>query len=168
MEHAESTVESVDLMEKKGDSFRKSSSGASLHGVPTFLRDCLCDPVFRTEVSRFCLVGILNTIVGYGAFYILVNHLYYLLALLVSHVIGVIHSYLWNKFWIFKTKKISLLEFLRFNIVYIIVFMVNACALFICVDIISADPKLAQLLLLPAITVVSFAGQKIWTFGSER
>ena len=120
------------------------------------MSDALQDPASRTQVIRFCAVGILNTIVGYGAFFILVNYLYYLVALLIAHIIGVIHSFFWNKYWIFKTIKINLVEFIKFNIIYVIVLVVNAVALFTCVDVISVDPRLAQLILLPIITGVSF------------
>jgi putative flippase GtrA len=85
-------------------------------------------------------------------------------ALLFAHIIGVVHSFLWNKYWIFRTKKISLAEFIKFNIIYVFVFVANAIALFVSVDILSVDPRLAQLLLLPVITVISFFGQKLWTF----
>ncbi len=129
-----------------------------------FVRKFFQDPASRTQIIRFCFVGILNTIVGYGVFFILVNYLYYLVALLIAHIVGVIHSFLWNKYWIFKTKEINLEEFIKFNIVYVIVFVANAVTLFVCVDIISIDPKLAQLIILPIITLISFFGQKLWTF----
>jgi putative flippase GtrA len=132
--------------------------------IQLFLRNFLYDPVSRTQIIKFCGVGILNTIVGYGAFFLFVNYLYYLVALLIAHIIGVIHSYLWNKYWVFKIKKFNLMEFIKFNVLYIVVFIVNAVALFVCVDIIYVDPKLAQLMLLPLITGISFIGQKLWTF----
>jgi len=129
-----------------------------------FLRNFFLDPASCTQIFKFCGVGILNTVVGYGVFFLLVNYLFYLLALLIAHITGVIHSFLWNKYWVFKSKKINLWEFIKFNVIYAVVFFVNAVALFVCVDRIHADPKLAQLLLLPIITVVSFFGQKLWTF----
>jgi len=132
--------------------------------LQVFMKNFLQDPASRTQIIKFFCVGILNTIVGYGVFFILVNYLYYLVALLIAHIIGVIHSFLWNKYWIFRIKRISLAEFIKFNIIYVVVFVVNAVALFVCVDIIYVDPKLAQLLLLPVITVISFFGQKLWTF----
>lgn len=147
---------------------RKSSwafnPGSIFNRLHVFMKNLLHDPASRTQIIKFCLVGILNTIVGYGAFFILVNYLYYLLALLIAHIIGVIHSFLWNKFWIFKTKKFNLDEFIKFNVVYVIVFLANAVALYVCVDLISVDPKVAQLILLPLITAISFFGQKLWTF----
>jgi putative flippase GtrA len=128
------------------------------------MKNFLYDPASRTQLIKFCCVGILNTIVGYGAFFILVNYLFYLVALLIAHIIGMIQSYIWNKYWIFKTKKFNLGEFIKFNLIYIVVFVVNAVALFVFVDIIHVNPKLSQLLLLPIITIFTFFGQKLWTF----
>lgn len=141
-----------------------SASPATCGKIPQIVLEFFHDPVCRTQIAKFCFVGILNTIVGYGAFFILVNYFYYLLALLIAHIIGVVHSFFWNKYWIFRTQSINPGEFLKFNVIYIIVFIVNAAALFISVDLISLDPRLAQLILLPVITVISFSGQKLWTF----
>ena len=129
-----------------------------------FIKSFSQDPVSRKQIIQFCGVGILNTIVGYGVFFLLVNYLYYLLALLLAHITGVIHSFLWNKYWIFKSEKFQLTEFVKFNLIYAVVFFVNAIALFVSVDIIHINPRLAQLVLLPVITLVSFFGQKLWTF----
>jgi putative flippase GtrA len=164
MEHTKSPVESVAVMDNHEKSTRGFNPENILKSFQSFLRNFLHDPASRTQIIKFCLVGILNTIVGYGTFFILVNYLYYLLALLIAHIIGVLHSFLWNKYWIFKTKKFNLEEFIKFNVIYVIVFIANAVALFVCVDIISVDPKVAQLILLPLITVISFFGQKLWTF----
>ena len=133
-----------------------------------YLRTFFLDPASVSQIFKFCGVGILNTLVGYGAFFLLVNYLYYLLALLLSHTIGVIHSFLWNKYWVFKSKQISSWEFIKFNVVYAVVLVVNAMALFVCVDMIRVGPRLAQLFLLPVITMISFFGQKLWTFQGER
>lgn len=138
-----------------------------VHNIVTFVKSFFQDPSSRKQIIQFCGVGILNTIVGYAAFFIFVNYLYYLIALFFAHIIGVIHSFLWNKYWIFKTKKFQLLEFIKFNLIYAVVFIVNAIALFVSVDIIHTDPRLAQLVLLPVITVVSFFGQKLWTFQNK-
>lgn len=113
---------------------------------------------------KFVLVGILNTIVGYGAFYILSNYVYYLIALVISHIIGVINSYIWNKYWVFKVKSLNIVEFLKFNVVYLFVFIINAIALFVCVSILYIDPKIGQLIILPLVTITSYFGQKYFSF----
>lgn len=133
----------------------------------SFLRALFHDPASLKQIFKFCGVGVLNTIVGYCAFFLLVNYMNYLLALLIAHIIGVLHSFLWNKYWIFKSRHFRFLEFIKFNVIYAMVFIVNAIALFVCVEIIQVNPRLAQLLLLPVITLISFFGQKLWTFNEK-
>jgi putative flippase GtrA len=139
-------------------------SGRPFDKVVSFLKSHVLDPAGRTQVIRFCMIGILNTIVGYGVFFLLVNYLYYLLALVFAHCTGVVHSFLWNKYWIFKSGEFRVSEFIKFNLIYAVVFLVNALALYVSVDIIHVNVRLAQLVLLPVITLVSFFGQKLWTF----
>jgi putative flippase GtrA len=154
-------------METPEQSCGENKSGGFFRNARRSLDRNLRDPAARIQLIKFCFVGVLNTIVGYGAFFILVNYLYYLVALVIAHIIGVIHSYLWNKFWIFRSRKTSLREFVKFNVVYLFVLAANAAALFVCVDIMAVDPRLAQLVILPVITVISFSGQKLWTFRAD-
>lgn len=116
------------------------------------------------QAVRFVLVGILNTIVGYGAFFILLNYFDYLAALLVSYGVGILHSFLWNKYWTFRSGGVRIAEFLKFNSVYVLSLVVNAAALAALVEVLRLDPKLGQLLLLPVTTLISYLGHKYWSF----
>jgi putative flippase GtrA len=60
------------------------------------------------------------------------------------------------------------MEFLRFNVVYSFVYITNAVALYISVEILKIDPRPAQLILLPIVTLISFFGQKLWTFKVKK
>ena len=119
------------------------------------------------QLSKFSFVGILNTIVGYGAFFIFLTWFNYLLSLIISHIIGVTHSYVWNKYWTFKSDGTQINEFVRFNSVYVIVFVVNALTLIFLVDTLNFNPKIAQLFVLPIITIISFTGHKYWSFSGK-
>ncbi len=116
------------------------------------------------QFSKFSLIGILNTIVGFGSFIILLSFFNYMLALIISHMIGVTHSYLWNKFWTFKSDKSPINEFIKFNSVYLVVFVVNAITLMFLVSGLNFDPRIGQLIALPIITIISFAGHRYWSF----
>ncbi|MBN1323061.1 MAG: GtrA family protein [Methanotrichaceae archaeon] len=116
------------------------------------------------QFSRFSLVGILNTIVGYGAFLILLGHVNYMIALILAHFIGVCHSYVWNRRWTFKSRGIKTNEFLRFNSVYLAVLAVNALTLAFLVEWLGIRPEIGQLIALPVVTVISFTGHKHWSF----
>lgn len=116
------------------------------------------------QISKFGMVGVLNTLVGYGAFFVLLNYTNYIVSLIISHIIGVTHSYIWNKCWVFKSNKISINEFLKFNSIYILVFLTNALILIFFVNALNLDPRIGQLIALPIITMISFTGQKYWSF----
>lgn len=116
------------------------------------------------QISKFGMVGVLNTLVGYGAFFLLLNYTNYMISLIISHIIGVTHSYIWNKYWTFKSKKMSINEFLKFNSIYILVFLTNALVLIFFVNALNLDPHIGQLIALPIITMISFIGQKYWSF----
>ena len=104
MEYTKSSVENVAVMDTNDNSALEFKFNRFLK-FRVFIRNFFHDPASRTQIIKFCGIGILNAIVSYGAFFLLVNYLYYLVALLNAHIIGVINSFLWNKYWVFKTKK---------------------------------------------------------------
>lgn len=116
------------------------------------------------RITKFILVGLINTAVGYGAFFILSYFLYYLVALVVSHFIGVINSYIWNKYWTFKMRRQSAKEFIKFNLVYLLVLLANIAVLYIMVNDLMINPRIGQIVVLPIITIISYFGHKYWSF----
>jgi putative flippase GtrA len=120
------------------------------------------------RITRFVFVGVLNTIVGYVAFFILSYFFYYLLALVIAHFIGVTHSYLWNKYWTFRTQKNQLAEFIRFNMVYLVVLIANILILGFLVDTLKYNPRIGQIIVLPITTMISYFGHKYWSFSTKK
>jgi putative flippase GtrA len=116
------------------------------------------------QLARFVFVGVLNTAVGYLAYFFLVDYINYLAALAISHMIGVTHSYIWNRYWTFKSRQTKLVEFIRFNSVYALVFATNAAVLAAFVNVLHMDSRLGQLIALPIVTAISFAGHRRWSF----
>ncbi len=121
--------------------------------------------MFEKHISRFIFVGILNFFVSYGVYFILLYfNIYYILALLISSVIGIAHSFIWNKKWTFKSKGDVWKESLRFISVYGIAFLINLVILAIFVEKMMFNPKIAQLLALGVVSIISFYGHKYWSF----
>ncbi|MDQ1255047.1 MAG: hypothetical protein QG646_4326 [Euryarchaeota archaeon] len=120
------------------------------------------------RLFKFICVGLLNTFIGYGAFFILSFFLNYMIALVVAHFIGVTNSYLWNKYWTFKSKKFQLAELVKFNIVYLITLGANMLILYIAVELLSINPRLGQLIVLPLVTLLSYLGHKYWSFHAAK
>jgi putative flippase GtrA len=120
------------------------------------------------RIFKFVCVGLLNTFIGYGAFFILSFFLNYLVALVLAHFIGVTNSYLWNKYWTFQVKKFRLAELVKFNIVYLVALGANMLILYIAVERLAVDPRLGQLFVLPLVTLLSYFGHKYWSFHDAK
>ncbi|WP_187355207.1 GtrA family protein [Paenibacillus tengchongensis] len=121
-----------------------------------------------SQSVRFIFVGILNTIVGFFAYaaYIFVLNDSYIQALIFSHIVGVIHSYLWNNKWTFQQKSYNGKSIVKFVSVYIVTFFVNLLVLSILVDTIEINKLISQGLALFITTIFSFVGHKYWSFKS--
>lgn len=120
------------------------------------------------ETLRFGLVGILNTIVGYGTYYIFVKlNINYVLSSLMSQIIGVTHSYFWNKYFTFKSKSKSLLEIYRFISVYVFTFLINIGILSFLIEKIYIGKEEAGFIAMMAVTILSFIGHKFWSFNKR-
>jgi putative flippase GtrA len=116
------------------------------------------------QIIKFSLVGVLNTLVGYGVFFISVMYINYLLALILSHIVGVIHSFFWNKYWVFRSNKNKIREFLKFYSVYGVMLLINIVMLYYFVSILNVSPQISQLIILPFLTILTYTGHKYWSF----
>lgn len=121
--------------------------------------------MIKKHVSRFIFVGILNLILSYGVYFILLYlNMYYIFALLISSVIGIAHSFIWNKKWTFKSKGDVRKESIRFISVYGIAFLINLVILALFVEKLMFNPKIAQVFALSVVSIISFYGHKYWSF----
>lgn len=113
---------------------------------------------------RYLIIGVLNTMIGYGIFYLGLHlSLFHQLALLLSYVIGGIHSYCWNRFWTFRATGSHLAHGLKFTAMTLLILGLNAVMLEVLVRL-GFPPKLAQLGCLAVTTVVGFLGHRSWSF----
>ena len=117
------------------------------------------------ETLKFGFVGVLNTIVGYGAYFLLIKlSVFYMASLLCSHIIGAIHSYFWNKYFTFKSDKKSIKEIIRFASVYVVTFLINLGILSLLVERFKVGEELGGFIALVIVTGISFFGHKFWSF----
>ena len=117
------------------------------------------------QTFKFIIVGILNTVVGYGVYFICIHlGIKYQISLILSSIVGVTHSFFWNKYWTFKAKGYVNKEIVRFISVYMISYIINALMLSFFVENIKIDQNLAQIYAISIITLISYIGHKYWSF----
>ncbi len=121
--------------------------------------------LFKIQQIRFLFVGGLNTIVGYGTYALLIMlNVNYLLANTISTVVGVIHSYIWNRKFTFKSNKNVKSELFKFVIVYCISYLIGLFNIFILVSKFGINKYAAGLVNLIITTFISWFGHKYFSF----
>ncbi|WP_377863725.1 GtrA family protein [Bacillus sp. R86525] len=121
------------------------------------------------KLLKFSLVGIFNTLITIISYFILVKlGMNYLVANILSYLIGVANSYYWNKNWVFQSSGKSLLIFTKFLTVNLIVLAFNTLSLFILVDKFSINEFIAQIFAISIGMIINFSLNKIWTFSQTE
>jgi putative flippase GtrA len=110
----------------------------------------------------FLLVGGLNTLVGYSIFAgLILLGARPALALTIATILGVLFNFKSIGSLVFQSVKARLIP--RFLAVYVVQFLVNLIALRMLIDL-GAPPLLAQLIVLPILSVATFIMMRRFVF----
>ncbi len=114
---------------------------------------------------RFVFVGGLNTAVAY-AFYALFVWLGIPahIATVLMYPPSILHSYLWNKYFTFRTPGRSAAELARFVLVYIAQLLINMLLVYVFTNMLGMDAYLAGVLAIPVSVLTSYAGHSLFSF----
>lgn len=116
-------------------------------------------------IVKFCFVGLINTAVGYGTYVLLITAgLHYVVASVISQVVGVACSYFFNKNWTFSYKGQNKTVIIKFITVYTVSYFINLLTLMVFVEILHLNKLPAGLASLIFGIVINFAGQRFWVF----
>lgn len=123
------------------------------------------------QFLRFLFVGVLNTIVGYGTYWIGIQFgLHFAIASLIGQIVGTVHSYLWNKKFTFSSKTETagktLWEMVRFSSVYAVQYVANVALIALFVKVFALSPEWGGFFAMAICTVISYLGHKFWSFKS--
>lgn len=119
------------------------------------------------QFIKFSLVGLLNTAIHYGVFYVTYTYMgiYHLLASTIGFCLAVTNSYIVNRFWTFKTRgSKKRREFPKFITVNLLTLSINLGSMALLVERLAMDPRVAQLASIGLTLSINFLGNKFWTF----
>ena len=126
--------------------------------------------------AKFVLVGIWNTIFGYGIFCLfdtLFARLFsarsaaYMSAMILAQILAIINAYIGHKYITFKSKtkgKSIIAEFFRFSTTYVVTFCLSIILLPTLVEIGHIHPKIAAAIIILICTVISYLGHSRFSF----
>lgn len=119
---------------------------------------------------RFILVGIVNTLFGYGVFALLIFVLgkeNYLQVVIGSHVVSTTLAFILNRKFVFDRRGPILPDLWRFHVVYSFALGLNLACLVFLVGILGLGVLMSQGTALVAIAFLSYFGHKHFSF-AER
>ncbi|WP_211747189.1 GtrA family protein [Paenibacillus sp. Marseille-Q4541] len=122
--------------------------------------------VNKGSFFRFSLVGMLNTAVDLGVFFLLsLSSLSVVPAQVVSYVVGMLNSYLWNRRWTFaSTQHRSFGELIRFISLSIITLMISVGTLHVAYYYFGIPLFTSKLLATLCSVLVNYVGSALWVF----
>ena len=128
---------------------------------------------------RFFLIGIWNTIFGYGT-YIGLDYLFamifqkryvaYMAAAVLANIIATTSSFIFHKYITFKSTvrgKGIIIEFFKFYSTYTVTNILALALLPVFVEVFKIDPKISGALLIPITAIVSYFGHSRFSFAKK-
>lgn len=132
------------------------------------IRNLLYDPNI-CQFIKYVLVGLLNTGVFYGIYYIMLQlGFFYAISVTVGTIIGIINSYFCNKYFTFKSEKKSISETVKFLTVYFIQYLSNLLIIHLCVNNVGISAELAGGVAISIGLFISYFGNKFWSFRAVK
>ncbi|MEG1984738.1 MAG: GtrA family protein [Oscillospiraceae bacterium] len=122
---------------------------------------------FIKQFIKFGMVGLSNTAISLGVYYIFVciNKNLYMIGNFVGFVISVLSSFYWNNRFVFeKTQDGYLKPLLKTFISYGATFLLSSTLLFIMVNVLDISEMLAPILNLVITIPLNFILNKFWAF----
>lgn len=125
--------------------------------------------ILNNRFVKFIFVGILNTIVGYGTYALLIFFGFnYIISSTVSTIVGVINSFILNKKITFSDKGINKKTPFKFISVYLFSYFIGLFNLSIFIKKLGFNPYLAGFINLFITTLISWFGHRYFSFNDNE
>lgn len=117
------------------------------------------------QFIKFGLVGISNTIVGFGVYYLLYYcGVHYLIANILSWLISVFNAFYWNNKYVFQAGSSWWKTLLRTYISYGASLIISTMMMYVLVALIHISPVIAPVICLVVTIPMNFILNKFWAF----
>lgn len=124
---------------------------------------------FVWQVIKFGIVGCSNTIISLVVYWILCHvGMHYVIAFAIGEVVSILNAYFWSNLFVFKQKKDKKRNharaMIRVFVIYISTFLLAEAMLYLQVDYLGWNEKLAPVLNLLVTIPINFLLNKLWAF----
>ncbi len=119
------------------------------------------------QFIKFGLVGVSNTLISLGIYYLMVwLGCHYLIANIVGFIVSVINSFFWNSKFVFKEKEENskVKSFVKMTLSYGSTFILSNVLMFLFIDVFGISKYIAPIINLIITIPINFFLNKIWAF----
>lgn len=123
------------------------------------------------QFIKFGLVGVSNTLISLGIYYIMVwLDYHYLVANIVGFIVSVANSFVWNSKFVFKKKQENsrVKSLVKMTCSYGFTFVLSNFLMFLQIDICGISKYIAPFIGLLITIPVNFLLNKIWVFKDKE
>lgn len=122
--------------------------------------------VIIVQFIKFGLVGLSNTAISLGVYYIFIwLNFHYIIANTMGFIISVFNSYYWNNKCVFKKTQIGNLKpLMKTFMAYGVTFLLNNLMLFILIDKLDISDLISPIVCLLLTIPLNFLINKYWAF----
>lgn len=122
--------------------------------------------MLRRQVLRYCVVGGINTLVGYSSIFFAMSVLRFgnVAANLCGYVIGFVISYFLNKLWTFECRGRAFDSLFCYAVVLVVSYACNVAVLLVACDLLATNVYVAQLLGVVTYSALAFLGSRYFAF----
>jgi putative flippase GtrA len=122
------------------------------------------DRHFR-QFAKYVIVGLATTALNFAVYVVLLYlGVHYLPAAVVAFVTATLNSYTFNRIWTYRAGAHTHIRLAKFATIQIIGLSVNLAVLATLVEQFDVHKLLAQLVANGCVVMVTFLGNKLWTF----
>ena len=121
------------------------------------------------SVSRFSIIGILNTLMDFAVFTIFHSlfGINYSVSQIAGYSFGVVNSFIFNKNWTFENRKANkktVHEFLQFIIINVIVLTITLIFMRLLIKNFEFNIYVAKIIVTFIAQIINFLAYKLWVF----
>ncbi|MEY2632827.1 MAG: hypothetical protein RIR00_1481 [Pseudomonadota bacterium] len=124
--------------------------------------------LLERQSIRFLLIGLWNTLFGYGLYLLLYLWLqgrwHYLLLAVITHFIAVANAFIGHRLWVFRSRAPWPAEFFRYNLSYLGTLALGSGLLVLLVEYLTLTPPVAQGLVILANVGLSYGLHRWFSF----
>jgi putative flippase GtrA len=128
--------------------------------------------VLDHQVLRFAMVGVLNSVFGFGVFaglqLTMGGRMHYLVILVIAHIVAVLEAYVLQRWLVFRVTGRWWRDLARFWSVYLGALAINLVALPLLVEIGQVSVLPAQAIVMLGTALATFVAHRHFTFRRPR